>query len=57
MLLTRGVVEVCESEVWGTICEDQWDDSDASVVCTQLQFSRHGTHVYLYKKPALCLFA
>ena len=40
--LARGVVEVCVSQMWGTVCKDQWDNNDASVACAQLQFSPYG---------------
>lgn len=40
--LTRGIVEVCDSQVWGTVCGDNWSNVDASVVCAQLQFSPYG---------------
>ena len=40
--LSRGRVEICVDNAFHTICENGWNNNDASVLCSELGFSRYG---------------
>ena len=35
----EGRIEICINNTYATICDDRWDEIDATVACRQLGFS------------------
>ena len=45
----EGRIEMCINGVWGAICDEGWDITDAHVACTQMGYPRLGAPpLYVY---------
>ena len=41
----EGRVEICINNTWGTVCDRNWTNASADVVCKQLGYNTTGMHV------------
>ena len=39
-IVRDGRVEVCLNKVWGTVCDRQFSEDDAQIVCAQMDFEK-----------------
>ena len=48
VIQNEGEIEVCINGVWGSICADEWDETDAYVICKQLDYINTGDNCCVY---------
>ena len=52
----EGTIEICINGVWGTICDDLWDNREAQVACRDLGYQAEGTLSNQYPYSNIPLF-
>ena len=53
----EGRVEVCNQNVWGTVCGDNYGRRDTSVICRQLGFASAGMQLAIASWEQFTWFA
>ena len=43
----EGRLEICLNRAWGTICREAFNQTEATVACGQLGFSRQGAVIHI----------
>ena len=51
--LRIGRVEMCLEGEFRTICDDDWNDVAASVLCSELGFSKYGAYILIVLSCAI----
>ena len=50
----EGRVEICQSNMYSTICDDFWDESEARVVCRQLGYTGDSEFIHTSMTQYVC---
>ena len=45
---SEGTIQICVDNQWGTVCDDLWDQTDATIVCNSLGYTNGQYHIHMY---------